>query len=198
MGHRSVDLRDGTLQDIMHICSSMEQLLLSYKAGEVPYIYIANFLEILFQSARTRICVLREPPLYDQDFCSPENLEKFIVFSTFRKCDIYQVFLKQLSLRLRRHKQRFLEQECERLDGFDGHLYICLARVYPENHGVVIERSHSKEAYHRLGTLLRLLVDESKSWGIDMQGELYRCFNNIPVTLNATCKLPCEVVLSSA
>lgn len=198
MGHRSVDLRDGTLQDIMHICSSMEQLLLSYRPGEIPYIYVANFLELLFQSARTRICVLREPVFYDKDACAIGEVDKLVVFSTFRKCEIYRIFLKQLSSRLLRHKERFLEQDCERLEGKDGHFYICLARVYPENQGVIIDRSRSKEAYHRLATLLRLLVEESKSWGMDIQAELYRCFSHIPDARNATCKLPCDVNLPAA
>ncbi|MFZ1342886.1 hypothetical protein [Thiothrix eikelboomii] len=193
MGHRTVNPRDGTLQDVVHICSSIEQLLLSYHTGKTPYVYIVNFLELLFQSARTRICVLRAPAFFDASSCSVEALDRLVVFSTFRKCSIYQKFLSQLSDRLSRHKRRFLEQECEKLQGENERLYICLARVHPENQGVVIDRSSSKEAYHRLSTFLRTLIEEPSRWGMDITSELVRCFLNVPASRNASCKLPCSI-----
>ncbi|QTR49621.1 hypothetical protein [Candidatus Thiothrix anitrata] len=180
MNYRPPDLRDGTLQDIVHICSSMEQLLLSYKTGEMPYIYIANLLELLFQSARTRICVLRKPTLGHGNVFSLEEVDKLVVFATFRKQEVYRAFLEQLVSRLHKYGGEFLERECERLDHKNGCFYICLARVYPEEQKVVIGRYRSKEAYHRLTTLLRLLTEGSKTWGLDMPAELYACFNSDP------------------
>lgn len=189
MGHRPPDLRDGTLQDIQHICSSMEQLFLSYRTGEVPYIYIANLLELLFQSARTRICVLRQPVLESDDAFSVEELDKLVVFATFRKQEIYRAFLEQLSSRLHKYGEEFLERECERPEDGNDYFYICLARVYPEDQVVVIGRYRSKEAYHRLTTLLRLLTEESKTWGLDIPAELYNCFSLVPDKQNSICKL---------
>lgn len=197
MGHRSEDLRDGTLHDITHICTTMEQLLLSYKQGETPYIYITNLLELLFQSARTRICILREAPSYDKKTCATDVVGKLVVFTTFRKHETYNSFLKQLSSRLLKHKKRFLENECEHLNSEDSNLYICLARIPPGNKGVVIDRSHSKEAYHRLSTLLRLLAEDTQNWGLDMHAELHRCFSNIPNTPSFVCKQSCHTHTTS-
>lgn len=189
MGHRPPDLRDGTLQDIQHVCSSMEQLFLSYRTGEMPYMYIANLLELLFQSARTRICVLRKPTQGHDNVFSLEELDKLVVFATFRKQEIYHVFLEQLASRLHKYGEEFLERECERLEHGKGCFYICLARVYPEDQQVVIGRYRSKEAYHRLTTLLRLLTEESKTWGMDMPAALYTCFSRAPDKRNSICKL---------
>lgn len=187
------NLHDGTLQDIQHICSSMEQLLLSYRFGEVPYIYIANFLELLFQSARTRICVLSKPTSnreYSRLF-SIEELDQLVVFATFRKPKVYRAFLEQLSSQLYRCKADFWEDECEHLETRDKHFYICLARVYPESNEVIIGRHRSKEPYRRLATLLHLLTEESKTWGLDIPAALCNCFDNIP-NQQKICKLCSE------
>lgn len=192
MVFRTVGLPVGTIHDIQHICSSMEQLFLSYKSGEVPYIYIANLLELLFQSARTRICVLRRPDSngkYDNVY-SIEELDKLVVFATFRKRETYRTFLEMLSRELHSDSEKFLEEECERLGCGTECFYICLARVYPEdNNKVVIGWRDSKEAYHRLTTLLCLLVEDANAWGIDIPTALYTCFDKVPDGQNSICKL---------
>ena len=87
MGVRSTDRQDGNSQDIAEVMTELRRLFLSYRDGDVLYIYLLNVFELLLQSARTRICLLRQPDVMIK-YYTAELIQEMLVINTFRddKC----------------------------------------------------------------------------------------------------------------
>lgn len=200
MERRMPNLQDGSHQDIIDICSAIEQVFLSFKQGEAPYIYIINLLELLLQSARTRVCILRFPKEDHRKHYTPEALKKdTIVFANFRDRALYEHFCQSLQKELNNPRSasaiHFIKYELEKLPSAEEDLYFCLPRVILETQQVELNHAYNKEAYFRLRQFLQTILVDQNNWGINLVDELYECFNAIPQDSKLNCADGCEFPL---
>lgn len=175
--HRSPDSRDGTTQDLLHLCSALERFFLYNPHDSAPSIYLVNYLELLLQSARTRICVLTAPK-QNKNYNS-NSIQKAIFLSTFKTCEYYLSFLNQLADKVNKDQERFLQEECIVLSGKTGKLYILLARISMKTGEISLGRQHNHEAYYRLTSFFRKLNEDSNQWGLNISHAMYNCLTDL-------------------
>nr|CAA6830887.1 MAG: Unknown protein [uncultured Thiotrichaceae bacterium] len=193
MNRRSVNLRDATRQDIIDICSEIEQLFIFYKKEQTPYIYIINLLELLLQSARTRVCILRLPDRNSEKKYTLEEVKKnVVVFANFRDRELYNLFCKKLKDALNKDLIHFFSYELEQIPADQKDLYFCLPRITVRTGEVQLDHSFNREAYHRIRQLLQTMYLERDCWGVDLLNELYHNFTNIPHDSNLNCPETCN------
>lgn len=179
-GQRSEDLRDGCERDVLDILTEIRRLFLSYRQGELLYIYLINVFELLLQSARTRICLLRLPPSLGQ-VCTPQSVAEMVIFSSFRMQFFFDEFCRQMAEGMNQQGGAFLEREAAKLTADNGEaLYICLPRIFPENQSVLVDRAANAEAFRRLEHLLQLLEAERRGLGSRLADDLFHCLTTIP------------------
>ena len=193
MNRRTVDLRDATRQDIVDVCSAIEQIFLFYQQGKTPSIYIINLLELLLQSARTRLCILRlssEKKHYD--FTAESIKKNVIVFANFRNRMFYNIFCKKLAEELNKNSAHFLSYELVKIPAKTEDLYFCLPRIRTSTYDVSIDHTQNPEAYNRIRQLLQTMYMERNFWCTDLLSEIYKCFSSIPANSNLNCPDTCE------
>lgn len=194
------NLKDGSHQDILDICSAIEQVFLSFQKNEAPYIYIINLLELLLQSARTRVCILRFPKDDQRDHYTLDTLKKdTIIFANFRNRTLYERFCQSLLNELNNPRSasaiHFIKYELEKLPSEEEDIYFCLPRVILEKQQVELNHAYNKEAYFRLRQFLQTILVDQNNWGINLVDELYACFKHIPKDSNLNCADGCELPL---
>lgn len=198
MNRRTVDLRDATRQDIIDICSAIEQIFLFYKQEKTPYIYIINLLELLLQSARTRVCVLRLPKdNKEQPFTLEEVKKEIVVFANFRDRQLYEIFCTQLVEALNQKTPHFLSYELVRIPAKQEDLYFCLPRISIKTNEVLIDHKANPEAYSRIRQLLQTMLTERNCWGTDLLNEMYQCLASIPHDSNLNCPDTCNTTTNT-
>lgn len=175
--HRSSDSRDGTTQDLLHLCSALERFFLYNPHDDAPSIYLVNYLELLLQSARTRICVLAEP--MQNKIYNRESIQEVICLSTFKTCEFYLKFLSQLADGINKDRETILHEECVILSGKTGKLYILIARISMQTGDISIGRQHNHEAYYRLTSFFRKLNEDSSHCGLNISHAMYDCLINL-------------------
>lgn len=193
-----VDLRDATRQDIVDVCSAIEQIFLFYEQGKTPYIYIINLLELLLQSARTRVCILRLPTQKsEKQFTIRQLKQHYIIFANFRDRQLYNLFCEQLTEKLNRNSAHFLSYDLVKIPAKNEDLYFCLPRISIRTNEVQINHKENPEAYSRIRQLLQTMLLEKHCWSIDLLGEIYHCFNTIPHDSNLNCPETCSNTMST-
>lgn len=178
---------DGSDQDIQDILTELRRLFLSYRAEEIHYRYLINVIELLIQSARTRIIILRLPaePIPE---LSDEQAQRLVIFSTFRDPKYFKLFRQKLSNTLLSQGTSWLETNLFKLQGeVDAvHLYIGFARVYPEDSTLVIGRNDSEESYRRMDALLQMIKHQEPNLLL----QIHHCLNAIKPDTQAAISKP--------
>lgn len=181
LGQRSEDLRDGCDRDVLDILTEIRRLFLSYRRGELLYIYLINVFELLLQSARTRICLLRLPSRQTAPY-TPQAIAEMVIFSSFRMKFFFDEFCRQMAEGMNQQGIAFLEREAAKLTADNGEtLYICLPRIFPESQSVLVDKAANAEAFRRLEHLLQLLEAERLQVGSKLANDLLHCFTHIPL-----------------
>lgn len=194
MNRRSVDLCDATRQDVVDICSAIEQVFLFYEKGKTPYIYIINLLELLLQSARTRLCIIRLPLEGEQKILTAgEVRKKIVVFANFRNRHFYNSFCEKIALELNNNSAHFLSYELVKIPAGDENMYFCLPRIQTRTNDINIDHTRNPEAYSRIRQLLQTMFLEKSYWCTDLLAEIYECFTHIPHDSNLNCPDTCTV-----
>ncbi|PID49780.1 MAG: hypothetical protein CR991_04790 [Proteobacteria bacterium] len=161
------------LSDIQDILGAIKRLFLSTRNGALQYLYLINVLEVLFQSSRTRICLLRLPATANY---TSETLQQNLLFTTFRHQYYYQLFCDNLSARLQDQGLKWLTNNSIQLQVSEDtpSLYICLAQVYPERGHLSVDYQDNAICYQSLQKLGNLLRQEPY-W----LEQIFACFNAI-------------------
>lgn len=160
---RSPDPRDCTLADIINLGQELKRLFVSHRQGEVVTLTLINHFELLLQSARTRIIVLRHPTCITA-LTQQELLEKYITAHTFRQIQAYQLFVKQLQpLLIEQGKNWLVKTTVVIKHPFQSALKLSLIliriKTEPAEGWIINAREDEslKESYRRIKTLMRYL-----------------------------------------
>lgn len=175
MGVRSTNKCDGSAQDIAEVVTELRRLFLSYRDGDVLYIYLLNVFELLLQSARTRICLLRKPQKTVAKY-TPAIIQEMLILDTFRNDECIKEFHHKLATQLETEGFNWLEKETLKLKISDNRFfYIHLVRSYPEHKDLRLDFQSNARAYQRLGRLLKSLQKNHAS----LLEKIYHCFDKI-------------------
>lgn len=186
--YRNKDSNDGTAQDIFHLCSALERLFLYHPPDRTPCVQLLNYFELLFQSARTRVCVFFEPE--NGVLVTEKTVQDLMVVTTFRSCAMYKLFIEHLTAKLQEDKKQFLDSDCVSLNEAEGGLYFILVRVNPHDKDLSLERHHSNESYFRLSSLFRKLEEDKAHWGLNIKRAMFNCLSHMHQNSRWACARP--------
>ena len=160
-GARVADPRDCTDQDIALLIGEFRRLALTHRSGDLMVVSIINLLELLFQSARTRICIFKVNDRLYSKINRPHDLFSHISFHTFRQDRFFKKFCEYL-IGLEKPISIWLSSNAIMVDDSlkKPTIAIALARSIPPDKFVYDphENEALKESYQRLARFLDQLA----------------------------------------
>lgn len=159
-GARTVDLDDGTTDDIALASEEFRRLIITHRNNELMSVALVNLLELVLQSARTRVCIINLAKL-DSTLCRAGDVKKAISFHSFRYNSYFDRYCDELAAK-KNNLIAWLTEHCFVLRPNQGDsLAICLVRVQPP-HGLQYEFiAELEESYDRLAVFFKPIVQEA-------------------------------------
>lgn len=181
MNERVENELDCTDADIVQLGDELKRLWVSHRGGEVAARKIINLIALLIQSARTRIILLRTPPILPAVTLS--TLQQLVLFHTFRYEAVLQQYLQGLVERVQVN-HAWLQQKTVTFSNSHYSFNISLVRIHPQTaHHTEAwfwegkESAGLKTSYQRVHRLVQHLRDKEPQ----VLDWVLSCFNDTPI-----------------
>lgn len=158
-GARVSDSIDGTDEDIALVFEEFRRLVVTRQPQEVLGVSLINLLELVLQSARTRICIVNLEKLNNSNYCSSRDLENSIIFYSFRQIKFFTKFCEKIARQQTDIYSWLLQNSCIlELHGCQK-ISICLVRVrYPSTLTYLPQQDAAlEESYKRLFNFFKFI-----------------------------------------